>query len=224
MNLKNLIFIFLAGVAIVCIGHSDVDAVPKISFATAESSGAESSNIIIEVVLSETSSDNVTVDYEVIGGTAVKGVDYKLEAGTLLFAPGETKKTIVAEMIDDDVDEKDETVIINLKSPSPNALLGGTTIHTYTILDNDTAAASFKMSSSEGEESVTPAEIEVILSNASDHPITVNYKVTGGNAKAGEDFILPDGALTFQPGEKRKKIGATIINDNVAEEDETFIV
>jgi hypothetical protein len=81
----------------------------------------------------------VTVDYAVTGGTATGGgVDYTLAAGTLTFAAGTTTQNITVTVVDDALDEPDETVIIALSGPS-NATLGTVDEHTFTIIDNDSA-------------------------------------------------------------------------------------
>ena len=84
-------------------------------------------------------------------GTATGGgVDYTLANGTLTIAAGSTTGTItIAGIVDDLIDELDETVIVTLSGPT-NASLGATTVHTYTILDNDaTPNVSFSCSSLE---------------------------------------------------------------------------
>jgi hypothetical protein len=79
----------------------------------------------------------VTVNYAVTGGTASGGgVDYTLAGGTLTFNPGDITKNISITIVNDALDENDETIVVTLSSPS-NATLGTNTVHTYTILDND---------------------------------------------------------------------------------------
>jgi len=53
---------------------------------------------------------------------------------------------------------------------------------------------------------------------------TVNYRVPGGFAVANQDYVPTSGTLTFNPGESRKNFSVVIINDNVAEGQETFTV
>lgn len=110
-----------------------------LEFEAASSSGDEStSQVALRVVLSRPSTGTVTVDYDVTGGTATGGADYTLTTGTLAFNRGETSATIEIEIIDDRLDEADETVTVALSDPS-GALLGLNSTHTYTILDNDSA-------------------------------------------------------------------------------------
>ena len=53
-------------------------------------------------------------------------------------------------IVDDSLDEANETVIITLSNPS-NATLGSDKVHTYTITDNDDApVVDFETTSSSG--------------------------------------------------------------------------
>ena len=56
----------------------------------------------------------VSVDYWTKNGTAFAGPDYVHAQGTLTFAPGETVKHFIIEVIDDDVFEEDEHFYIHL--------------------------------------------------------------------------------------------------------------
>ena len=64
-------------------------------------------------------------------GTATgSGTDYTLANGTLTISAGDTSGTItIAGIVDDTVDEVDETVIVTLSSPT-NAALGSDDAHT----------------------------------------------------------------------------------------------
>ncbi|MHC4659507.1 MAG: Calx-beta domain-containing protein, partial [Planctomycetota bacterium] len=81
--------------------------------------------------------ETYTVDYDVIGGTADGGGDdYTLASGTLTFLPGSSTEYIIIDVNDDDIDEDDETVVIELSSPvGPAVGLGFPSQHTYTIID-----------------------------------------------------------------------------------------
>ncbi|MBI4490025.1 MAG: hypothetical protein HY694_13130, partial [Deltaproteobacteria bacterium] len=116
----------------------DTDAPPKVAFDQTDSLSREwvtAANL--GVSLSAASGKTVTVDYAVTGGTATGGgVDYSLTSGTLIFEPGETSKSIPIDIVNDKLDEPDETVEITLSNPS-NATLGTNRVHTYTIMDDD---------------------------------------------------------------------------------------
>jgi hypothetical protein len=75
-------------------------------------------------VLNATDSLTVTVDYEITGGSATGGgVDYSLDAGTLIFPPGQILQAIEIDLINDQVEEPVETIIIALVN-SQNAEIG----------------------------------------------------------------------------------------------------
>src|SRR5690606_16024836 len=80
---------------------------------------------------------NVTVDYGTADGTAEAGSDYASASGTLTLLSGETSKTFVVPVTDDDVIEGDETVSLTLSNPTGGAALGAIAQATLTIKDND---------------------------------------------------------------------------------------
>ncbi|CAM9659237.1 unnamed protein product, partial [Discosporangium mesarthrocarpum] len=52
--------------------------------------------------------------------------------------------------------------------------------------------------------------------------VTVDYATCAGTAKPGEDYIETSGTLVFEDGEERKEIQVSVIDDDLAEEDENF--
>ena len=85
--------------------------------------------------------------------------------GTLTISSGSTAGTItIASIVNDALDEANETVIVTLSSPS-NATLGSDSVHTYTITDNDDPpVVDFNTTSSNGAESTSSKAITVNLS------------------------------------------------------------
>lgn len=115
----------------------DDDPEPQVRFNTSGSAGSESTTSpFVYVSLSAVSGKTVTVDYARTGGTATPGTDFTLDAGTLLFDPGDLQKGIPFNVKNDGADEPDETVVITLSNAS-NAKLVSPNAHTYTIQDDD---------------------------------------------------------------------------------------
>ena len=108
------------------------------------------------VDLSDSYSENVTVNYTVTGTATGSGTDYTLANGTLTITSGNTSANItIAGIVNDALDENNETVIVTLSNPT-NATLGSDTVHTYTILDNDNLpVVDFNTTTSSGAESVS---------------------------------------------------------------------
>ena len=197
-----------------------------VAFSTTSSNGSEATTAVtIPVTLSNTNASTVTVGYSVTGGNATgSGTDYTLAAGTLTYTTGVTSQNISITINNDILLESNETIEITLASPTV-ASLGTNTVHTYTIIDNDTPSVGFSAATSTGAESVTSVNIPVTLSIVSGSTVTVDYAVTGGTATgSGTDFTLASGTLTYTSGVTSQNIPITIVNDTLNELSETIIV
>lgn len=54
--------------------------------------------------------------------------------------------------------------------------------------------------------------------------VYVDYRTEDGTANAGSDYQLTEGTIVFKPGETDKEIHVNIIDDDIFEEDEHFLV
>jgi alpha-tubulin suppressor-like RCC1 family protein len=121
-------------------GGGSLPPLPKIQFSTNNSSGLENvTPVNIEIVLSTTTSENVSVNYAVTGGSATYSADYTITigaTGTITIPAGSTSTTLSLNIIDDTIREPDENIIITLSNPI-NADLGNNNTFIYTILDNE---------------------------------------------------------------------------------------
>lgn len=199
---------------------------PTIQFSSATSSGSESvTSVSLIVQLSATSSQTVTVNYSATGGTATGGgTDYTLANGTSTITAGNATTSISLSITNDSDVEQNETVIITLSNPI-NATLGANGSSTYTIIDNDIPTIQFTSVNSNGDESVTSVNLQLSLSAATNNDVTVNYSATGGSATGGgTDYTLADGVATITAGNTTTNVSATIVNDEIEEQNETIIV
>ncbi len=83
----------------------------------------------------------VTVPFT-ISGSATKGSDFNVGTSSVVFNAGEASKTVKIQIIDDPLDEpiNNETIVVTLGHPTPNALCGldpAKSSHTVTVMDND---------------------------------------------------------------------------------------
>ena len=77
--------------------------------------------------------------------------------------------------------------------------------------------------SANGTEGVgNTVSFEVSLSRAPAGTLTVAYTTSDDTAVAGSDYTAVSGTLTFQPGEQSQTITVDLVNDDQAEQDETF--
>ncbi len=206
---------------------NDDDPTPTVSFNSTASNGAESTaSANLQVDLSATSGQNVTVDFTVTGTAAGSGTDYTLANGTLTITAGSANDNItIASIVEDALDETDETVIVTLSSPN-NATLGTNTVHTYTINDNDaTPTVAFSGTTSSAGESASNGILQVALSAVSGQDVMVNYTVAGTASGSGTDYTLANGSVTITAGNSSELITiASIVGDALDEDDETVIV
>lgn len=78
----------------------------------------------------------VTVDFATANGTSNFNQDYERTTGTLTFADGQTSQTISVPIINDTVDEANETFTLTLTNATGGATIGSA-LSTATIIDND---------------------------------------------------------------------------------------
>ena len=110
---------------------------PTVGFSSASASTLEdAAAVTIPVALSKVSTHDVKVKYVVTGTATGGGVDYTLANGELTIAAGATTANLSLAVVNDTIDETDETVIVTLSEPT-GVTLGATTVYTHTITDND---------------------------------------------------------------------------------------
>lgn len=95
----------------------------------------DSAMVVIAVTRTQGSEGEVTVDYATGNGDAVPEVDYAPAAGTLVFGPGETRKTFSVALLDDDVFEGVESLEATLSAPTGGASLGERSTMVVTVDD-----------------------------------------------------------------------------------------
>ena len=199
---------------------------PTVALVSASSAALEAvSPAQFEVTLGTTDpAETYTVDYAAVGGTATAGDDYVLADGTLTFAAGEMSKIISMEIIDDGLNEQDETVILKLSNPTGADLqIVFPNEHVYTIVD-PRPAISFEKDRGSGWEDTSAVSIPVNISEPRNETITVGY-VVGGTATSPDDYsVLGPGTLTFEPGQTTQTIDLAIVDDDVDEADETVLI
>src|SRR5438477_1556417 len=193
---------------------TDDDSPPTVAFSAATSSGAESTTAVsVPVSLSSASSKSITVNYAVSGGSATGGgVDYTLASGTLTFAPGVTNQNISIDIVDDALDEANETIQVALSNPT-NATLGTTTTHTYTITDNDAPpTVTLDLSGSPMAESGGSATVTATLSSLSGQTVTVNLAFSG-TATVTSDYTRSGTSIVIPPGSTIGSITLNAVSD-----------
>ncbi|QSV64486.1 MAG: hypothetical protein HEQ26_18790 [Dolichospermum sp. DL01] len=109
-------------------------------------------NVSYTVTLSNASTQAITVQYATANGTAIAGSDYTSTTGTLTFNPGIITQVINIPILNDSLNEANETFTLNLTTAT-NATLG--TAKTATTTITDTLSASVTTTLPGGVENLT---------------------------------------------------------------------
>jgi hypothetical protein len=174
---------------------------------------------VVSVSLNAPSNKTVSVNYATANGTATAGHDYEAVSGKLIFAPGETGKTIIIPISSDSQIEGSETFSLNLKSAKNAKIADGRGI--VTIVDD---RPSVRVSDEQAYPGTTILGFTVSLSAPYDHPVTVNYATADVTAFAGEDYVAASGTLTFAPGEITKSFAVNLLGDTTVGSSQEFLV
>ncbi len=201
------------------------EVLPRVQFVVTTSSTQEPTQSTIEVKLDKAATVLSTVSLGV-SGTATPGADFAITNNqVVMFLPGETSKIVPFGEVNDALDEDDETVVLQLKSPSAGILVGTDATTTHTILDEDpTPTLAFSLTTLSQSEGTASVLATVTLSAPSGRQVTVDFAQTGGNAAGTDVTVGGTGSLTFAPGETSHDVPLTIIQDTLDEADETAVV
>ena len=159
-----------------------------------------------------------------INNTAVAGEDYVAATGTLTIEPGESRSASSSiSILDDSVDEDAENFIVEYVRITGILTYPRTPFYVKPILDND-PTPSLSISDATGPESIGTLDFVVSMDHPSGRRVTVNYATADVSATSGMDYGATTGVLTLAPGTTSRTIQVTVVNDGVAENDETFTV
>ena len=180
-------------------------------------------NAVFTVTLSATSPQTVTVSFNTSSGTAIAGSDFVAASNSLVFSPGQTKKTITVLVNGDIIDEPFEDFNLTLTSPVDGVIDDGAGVGT--ILDDDDPTFSITdFSVVEGNSGYVEVTFTITLSAPSPETVTVDFATGGGTAAGGTDYEIDSGTLIFASGETVKTVTILIIGDTAAEPNETFFL
>lgn len=174
------------------------------------------------VFLSWPSTGSLRVGYSTVDGTAKAPADYAATAGTLVIPPGESSGVISVPIVNDSIDEDDETFDLRLVDPVDGVVTRAE--GTATILDDDAppTVSVGDARAPEGDSGVSSAGVPVTLSGPSGKRITVQFATSPGTAAAGADYTTTSGTAAFDPGQTSATIRVPITADVAIEGDETF--
>ena len=156
---------------------------------------------------------DVTVAYSLAAGTA-GGDDLTLGDGTATIPAGSQTVDVNVPVVDDALDEDDETFTIVLRDAS-NGIHLDRSQATGTIdgRRRPPAVSIQPATVAEGDTSLTDATLTVRLSQPSGKPVAVSFATADGDAASPGDYQAASGRLVFQPGEQQAVVHVAVRGD-----------
>ncbi|WP_284204381.1 tandem-95 repeat protein, partial [Psychromonas marina] len=197
---------------------------------------------VFTLTLSKASDEDIRVDYDTQGLSAVLGEDFEATSGTLIIKAGQTSATISIPIIDDlEVEVSPEFALLNLSNPV-NAVINDAQ-GTLRIFDND-YPVEINVSSPqviEGEQAIFTVDFEKDIGDNPEVITLVNLALVDGSANAEFDYDLSSlkvfygdasnpqylefdgkGNVIVPAGINSLTVVVDTTNDDIHEQNETF--
>jgi uncharacterized repeat protein (TIGR01451 family) len=179
---------------------------------------------IFAATLSAASSFDVTLEYSTAEGTALAGADYEATAGAVVIPAGGLAASILVPILDDALDEDDESFIVQLTNATNSVL--AVALATGTIVDDDAPpeVSIGDVTVAEGTGTPVDAVFALSLSSPSGREVSVDYQTIDGTAVSGADYAAASGTVVFPAGVTTRTVTIEVLGDAIDELDETFVV
>ena len=195
---------------------------PTVTFAQSSQHTSEGAGTrTVTVTLSVAQATPLALAYTV-GGTATPGADFTIaDSGTLTVPASATTATIPVALINDNVDDPDETVVLTLVAGEGYRV--GTT-DTHTLYIDFLPLASFRDGYwSTVREDSGRHDFRVKLEPAPPSPLTLAYAVSG-TATSGADYQALSGTVSVPAGAGTVTIPVTLIDDAHEDSGESVVL
>jgi hypothetical protein len=164
------------------------------------------------------------VNWATANGTAVAGLDYTARNGTVTVPANSSGFNVDVPVLQDVLDEDDETVRLLLSEPTRLSIIDGEGVGA--ILDDDPppTASIADAVLTEGSSVAPDAAFVVSLSVVSGRTVSIDWSTVDGTAIGGVDYEAASGTVTFPPGVTSQTIYVPVFDDILEEDEETFDV
>ena len=178
-----------------------------------------------DVWLHQPQSADVSVSWWVVAqaGQATAGVDYAIVSGVVTVFSGDRTAEVRVPLIDDTLDEPEETFLLVLGNPSGVSLDRLAAVGTITDNDPPVGIGVVGTTVDEGEVG-SPGRVEFVVSldKVSGQVVRFDYETADGTAVAGADYVPARGSAQITPGATEFRIAVRLVGDVVHEAHEYF--
>ena len=183
---------------------------------------------VLHIELNAASAHDVTVDYELVGGTGSSS-DYSSQSqrsdswptGSVTIPAGQTRTTVKMLIVGDLVFEPEESFQVRITS-SDDVNIGQATAEM--LAQDSTGPPVINISDAAASEGETVSFTVGFDYKSSVYETTVDYTTVDSTAIAGTHYTSTSGTLTFRPGQTRKTIQVPTTDDDVLAGDKIFTV
>ncbi|HEX7152602.1 MAG TPA: IPTL-CTERM sorting domain-containing protein [Thermoanaerobaculia bacterium] len=210
--------------------QTTVSALPVITFLPGPMMVTEGDSgntpLVFTLVLDQPALSEVRVDYDTFGGFgATANQDFVDTAGTAVFAPGQTQTTVTVQVIGDTLTERTnppEAVVLRLTNPV-NASIGEPEREGF--IHEDDPPQTLEVSGLTAPESAGFMTLVFSTPARAEEPRTYTATIEPGTATPGADYVAPAPfTFTFDADTQTHTVQIPLIQDNLTEGNETFIV
>ncbi|URW75668.1 hypothetical protein M9980_00045 [Sphingomonas donggukensis] len=203
------------------VGGSSLPSVAVSDVSVNEAAGT----MTFTVTRTNVASGAFSVAYATADGTAIAGQDYSAISGTLSFTDNQVSATVTVAITNDSVAEFDETLFLNLSSPTGAVIVDAQGQGTIVNDDGTPIQVSINdVSVTEGDAGTAVLTFTVTRSGGTG-AFDVSYATADGTATvANNDYVATGGTLSFLAGETTKTVTVTVNGDTVLEPNETLSV
>jgi hypothetical protein len=177
----------------------------------------------VGITLAHPAANAVSVDWQLVFGTA-DFFDFDANAfGTVFFSPGDTSETITIEVKADTIVEGNETFRVVLSNPVASAITDGS--GTVTIIDDEELPLIVDIADHEAIDAAggdVPVAMTVFLNRLSSEPVTVDVALFENGATKGVDYIDAPGTVTIPAGKLSATFEVTLLRADGPEANENI--
>ncbi len=205
---------------------TDNETPPTLSITTLPTTIAETAgNATFVVSLSAASGLDTSFTFSTAAGTATAGQDYTPVNQVFTIPAGQTSVTVNVPIANDTIDEPDQTFSVAI-ADLVNATLGAPSSGTVTITDDDVAPVvqiNSPAAVSEGSPVVFTISFAGPTTATEFGAVTGVVNTANVTATAPDDFAaLVNAPFTIAGGSSSTTVSVTTVDDNLAEDTETF--
>ncbi|MFO0867410.1 MAG: Calx-beta domain-containing protein [Pirellulales bacterium] len=140
----------------------------------------------------------------------------------LVFAAGESSRTILVPLVEDSQVEEDEFFQVSLYGATNDAAIGDPSRVTVRIRDNDSSLGWSQGGAFAAAENAGTVPITVRRQGSTAGAVSVSFRTYDLSATAPSDYASTQGVIELADGESSKTVLVPLVNDTLTEPNERF--